>query len=120
MAWIIGHGLALGGVLACLGLCALLAPAAARADAVWTGVDMEFNQSVVESMMNYLSRLQTEVAAKKPLSLRDSPGVVTLITAEEIQNSGARDLVDVLRMVPGIEFASDALGVVGLTIRGNW
>ncbi len=36
------------------------------------------------------------VASKKALTLRESPGIVSAITKEEIRNSGARDLIDVL------------------------
>ncbi|MCS6807878.1 MAG: TonB-dependent receptor plug domain-containing protein [Bacteroidota bacterium] len=61
-----------------------------------------------------------QVASKKPLSKKDVPGVVTLIKREEIQNSGARDIIDVLRLVPGIEFGGDVQGVVGIGNRGNW
>lgn len=61
-----------------------------------------------------------QVASKKPLSKKDVPGVVTLIKRDEIQNSGARDLTDVLRMVPGFEFGGDIQGVIGIGVRGNW
>jgi outer membrane cobalamin receptor len=61
-----------------------------------------------------------QVASKKPLSKKDVPGVVTLIKREEIQNSGARDLTDVLRLVPGMEFGGDVQGVIGIGNRGNW
>jgi outer membrane cobalamin receptor len=61
-----------------------------------------------------------QVASKKPLSKKDVPGVVTLIKREEIQNSGARDLIDVLRLVPGMEFGGDVQGIIGLGTRGNW
>jgi outer membrane receptor for ferrienterochelin and colicin len=60
------------------------------------------------------------VASKKPLSTRESPSIVSLITAEEIANAGARDLIDVLRLVPGMDFGVDVEGVVGLGMRGNW
>ncbi len=60
------------------------------------------------------------VASKKPLSTRESPNIVSLITEEEIRNSGARDLIDVLRLVPGMDFGVDVEGVVGLGMRGNW
>src|SRR5437762_3210103 len=46
-------------------------------------------------------------ASKRPLTARESPGIVSLITQEEIRNSGARDLMDVLRLVPGIDFGMD-------------
>ncbi len=59
-------------------------------------------------------------ASKRPLTARESPGIVTLITEEEIRNSGARDLIDVLRLVPGIDFGVDVEGVVGLGTRGLW
>jgi len=60
------------------------------------------------------------VSAQKKLSTTNNPNIVTLITNEEIKNSGARDLLDVLRMVPGYHFALDRDGRVGLGVRGNW
>ncbi|MBI4930982.1 MAG: TonB-dependent receptor plug domain-containing protein [Bacteroidetes bacterium] len=59
-------------------------------------------------------------ASKRPLTARESPGIVTLITQEEIRNSGARDLIDILRLVPGIDFGVDVEGVVGIGTRGLW
>src|SRR5688572_19621264 len=72
--------------------------------------------SELEELINSL----ISAASKKPLSSRESPSIVSLITQEEIKNSGARDLIDVLRMVPGMDFGMDVEGVVGLGIRGNW
>lgn len=60
------------------------------------------------------------VASKKPINLRESPSVISLITKDEISKSGARDLIDVLRLVPGIDFGMDIEGVVGIGMRGNW
>ncbi|WP_448529526.1 TonB-dependent receptor plug domain-containing protein [Raineya sp.] len=57
------------------------------------------------------------IAGFKATTLRETPGIVTLITAEEIRNSGAKDLLDVMRMVPGFDFALDIQPV--LTVRGN-
>jgi outer membrane receptor for ferrienterochelin and colicin len=70
----------------------------------------------LESLVNSL----ISVASKKPLSTRESPSIVTLVTAEEIRNSGARDLIDVLNLVPGFDFGVDVEGVVGIGTRGNW
>lgn len=72
--------------------------------------------SELEEMINSL----ITAASKKPLTARESPGIVTLITDEEIKNSGARDLIDVLRLVPGIDFGVDVEGVVGIGTRGLW
>jgi len=60
------------------------------------------------------------VSTTQSLSTRNDPAIVTLITEEEIKNSGARDLIDILRLVPGFYFAQDDFGQVGIGIRGNW
>ena len=70
----------------------------------------------LEKLINSL----ISVASKKPLNVRESPSIVSLITSEEIKASGARDLIDVLRLVPGIDFGVDVLGVTGIGMRGNW
>lgn len=67
-----------------------------------------------------LMNMEITVASTKAMSQRESPGIVSVITAEEIQTSGARDLIDVLRLVPGIDFGLDVSGTVGMSIRGNW
>lgn len=72
--------------------------------------------SELEELINSL----ISVASKKPLSARESPSIVSLITREEIRQSGARDLIDVLRLVPGLDFGADVESVVGLGVRGNW
>jgi outer membrane cobalamin receptor len=72
--------------------------------------------SELEKLINSL----IGVASIKPLSGRESPSIVSLITEEEIKSAGARDLMDVLGMVPGFDFAMDVEGVVGLGMRGNW
>jgi outer membrane receptor for ferrienterochelin and colicin len=72
--------------------------------------------SELEKLINSL----ISVASKKPLNVRESPSIITLVTKEEIQKSGARDLIDVLRLVPGIDFGVDVEGVVGIGTRGNW
>lgn len=72
--------------------------------------------SELEAFINSL----ITVASKKPLSVRESPSIISLITEDEIKSSGARDLIDVLRLVPGIDFGADIEGVVGIGMRGNW
>ncbi|HXP51311.1 MAG TPA: TonB-dependent receptor plug domain-containing protein, partial [Bacteroidia bacterium] len=81
---------------------------------------LKIKESGVSSEMESMINAQLGVASKKPLSQRKSPSVVTLITQEEIERSGARDLIDVLRLVPGIDFAVDVQGNVSIGMRGNW
>jgi outer membrane cobalamin receptor len=67
-----------------------------------------------------LMNVKVQTPTKTPQPLRESPGVVTVITREEIRRSGARELMDVLHLVPGFAFGVDVQGVVGLGFRGNW
>jgi len=78
------------------------------------------SRPLAEMSLEELSQLPVTVASKSAQPLHKSSGIVTLITREEIQNSGARDLIDVLRMVPGFEFGLDVRGVTSIGIRGNW
>jgi outer membrane receptor protein involved in Fe transport len=66
------------------------------------------------------SRVTSQVASFTATRLKDSPAVVTVITGEDIRASGARDLTDILYMVPGYFFGADTEGVVGPGIRGLW
>ncbi len=79
------------------------------------GEDELYNMDLAELM-----EVKIDVASKKALTPRESPGIVSLITSEEITKSGARDLIDVLNLVPGLQFGTDVQGVVSLISRGNW
>jgi len=80
---------------------------------------LNLNAFTEESELQKILNKNVAVSAQK-LSTRETPGIISLITGEEIQNSGARDLVDVLRLVPGFEVLQDNQFVMGLGIRGNW
>ena len=70
--------------------------------------------------LDTLLSLEVSVASVKATSIRESPGIVTVVTREEMLDWGARDLIDVLRMVPGFFFGVDVQGAVGIGTRGNW
>jgi len=65
-------------------------------------------------------KLVSVSVGKKNVTIREAPGIISLITSEEIRNSGARDLIDVLRLVPGFDFNVDVEGAIGIGVRGNW
>jgi len=67
-----------------------------------------------------LLNMKITVSSKIALTSRESPGIVSIVTADEIKKSGARDLIDILNMVPGFNFGYDIDGVIGLACRGNW
>ena len=76
----------------------------------------EFDALSLEDLLD----VNLTVASRKALTSRESPGIVTLLTREEMLEAGARDLLDALRLVPGFSFGVDVEGVVGLGIRGLW
>jgi len=79
------------------------------------------NEDVMALSIEELMNVEVAIASKKPLTLRETPSIVTVIRREDILNSGARDLLDALTLlVPGITFASDVEGVVGISMRGMW
>lgn len=59
------------------------------------------------------------VASRKALTQRETPGVVTVIEGDYIRRSGARDLIDVLRQVPGYDFRLIVSNILGLGVRGH-
>ena len=63
---------------------------------------------------------ETDVATAVPLSPRELPGVVTIVKRDEILRSGARDLMEILERVPGLQSNVDVQSVVGLSVRGQW
>lgn len=66
-----------------------------------------------------LLNLTVEVASKSAIPLRETPGIVTVITEEEIRKSGAVDLMEVLNTVPGFGSVQDVSGATGISLRGN-
>lgn len=73
-------------------LCLLTAPAIASEGNGRSGLseDVFFSEMPIVLSVSRLAQ-----------PLRDAPGAVTVIDAETIRKSGARDLADLLRMVPG-------------------
>lgn len=57
-------------------------------------------------------------ATKRPTSLRKAPATATIITADEIRNMGARNLLDVLKMVPGVGISTNEFGANMVEVRG--
>lgn len=62
----------------------------------------------------------TTVSSSKALTLRETPGIISVMSSEEIQNTGARDLTDLLRLIPGFDIAQDLQFAQGISLRGNW
>ncbi|HEY6179989.1 MAG TPA: TonB-dependent receptor [Kofleriaceae bacterium] len=96
-------------------LVVLAAPrAAAHAEDVVDKIDIE------QYSLDDLLKTETSVASVHAVAVRETPGIVTIIKREEIMSSGARDLIDVLMLVPGFSFGVDIEGVTDVGFRGIW
>lgn len=62
----------------------------------------------------------TKVGSGFSLTTRETPGIVSVISREDLENSGARDITDVLRLIPGFDISHDLQFVQGVSLRGNW
>ena len=60
----------------------------------------------------------TTSATGKPQRVSEVPAAMRIVTAEEIRRSGARDIPDVLRLLPGVEVQQKSAFQFELSIRG--
>ena len=81
---------------------------------------LNLNAFTAESDLQKILNKNVAVSSKNGLTTRETPGIITVISAEEIQNSGARDMIDVLRLVPGSDVQQDLQFVMGIGLRGSW
>ena len=79
---------------------------------------MSLHQHPVKGVV-YLNQ-DIRVASKKATGLREAPGVMTVFTEADIALMGARDLIDILQMIPGFSMALDVQSVVDVGVRGIW
>jgi outer membrane cobalamin receptor len=73
-----------------------------------------------EMSLEDLLNVKIQGAAHEKRDINSTPAAVTVIDTEQIRRSGARDLRGILNLVPGIAFASDTQGIVGIVVRGIW
>ncbi|GER93940.1 hypothetical protein A45J_1698 [hot springs metagenome] len=71
-----------------------------------------------EELLLFYEEKDLVVATKRPISVRKAPAIASVITAEEIKNMGARNLMDVLKMVTGIGVSINEYGWYMVEVRG--
>ncbi|HEX3762850.1 MAG TPA: TonB-dependent receptor plug domain-containing protein [Kofleriaceae bacterium] len=99
-----------------IAMCLVLAAAQGAEAADQVAEVSDVNQLSLADLLD----TQVDVASKKAQTSRETPGIVTVITRDDIVTSGARDLLDVLVLAPGFAPGVDVEGVVDLGIRGQW
>ena len=58
--------------------------------------------SLLEKKLEELVEIEVTIATRHEMPVRKAPAIATVITAKEIRNMGARNLLDILKRVPGI------------------
>ncbi len=97
------------------------APETPASNAAPTPSDDDLNlEDIQQQTAKAALNTQTSVASSTTQRLRDSPGIVTVITRDEIVRLAPRDLIDLLHLVPGFSFGTDVQGGVGPIFRGIW
>lgn len=103
--------------IALAGLLASTDTFAAEASAPPPEASILLNSTRTELLM-FFDEKDLVTATKRSTSLRKAPAIATIVTAEEIRNMGARNLLDVLKMVPGFGVSINEFGTYMIEVRG--
>ena len=74
----------------------------------------DFAELDLEAMLN----IEVVSASRKVQKLYEAPNAIYVITEEDIRRSGAVDLPDLFRMVPGVDVVNVFGGAYGVSTRG--
>ena len=79
----------------------------------------ESNPNLDNLSLADLLDLNVSLASKTEEPVSEAPSIVAVITAQDIQNSGARNFEDILRMVPGFDLVlNPSASNLGISVRG--
>jgi iron complex outermembrane recepter protein len=76
------------------------------------------SDNLAERSLEDLMNIEVTSVSKKEQKVSRTSSAIFVITAEDIRNSGADQLADVLRMVPGVEVAQLNASAWGISVRG--
>jgi iron complex outermembrane receptor protein len=89
-----------------------------------TAVAEEKTKDLSDASLEELSNIQVYSASKHMQDASEAPASVTVVSSEEIQKFGYRNLADILRSVPGFYVTYDRdytfVGVRGFGRLGDW
>ncbi|HTH55269.1 MAG TPA: TonB-dependent receptor plug domain-containing protein [Cyclobacteriaceae bacterium] len=104
----------------CLSVCLLLSFFSIRS--VAQNLDSLLNLSAFTAESDLQKQLNqlAKVGVGKALTTRETPGILSVISSDEIRKMGARDITDILRTIPGFDIGQDVQFVAGVSFRGNW
>src|ERR1019366_6896426 len=92
-----------------------------RPGLVWAGASTNAPTAEIGALdLAQLARVKIDIASIHSRPIREQPGIVSVIQAQEIRETGARELADILQLVPGFSLGQDVNGVVRPGFRGLW
>ncbi|MFD0914268.1 TonB-dependent receptor plug domain-containing protein [Methylophilus luteus] len=75
--------------------------------------------SLRDTSLEDLMHVEVVTASKRPQSISKVPAAMSVITAEDIRQSGATEFPEVLMMVPGVDVVKVSANHWAVTIRGG-
>ncbi len=70
--------------------------------------------------VDYNASDKVSISGLSNQDLREAPGSILIITTEQIQASGARDITELLSLLPSFNIGRDVDDVLGIGSRGLW
>ena len=81
--------------------------------------DVDTSMAAIYAMsLEELLDTKVTIATKSDQKISETPAIVSVITAEDIQNIGLRELEEIINLVPGMEFFKVKEGSNTISIRG--
>lgn len=74
--------------------------------------------STEKELLLFYEEADLLTATKRTTPLRKAPAIATIISADDIRNMGARNLLEVLKMVPGFGISITEFGGYMIEVRG--
>jgi len=71
-----------------------------------------------ESVMMGVFYGESTLATRTPEPAGDAPGLLTVITREQMEKMGARQVTDVLRLIPSLQLSMSSVGFPRIFLRG--
>lgn len=81
-------------------------------------VNAEVTAATADDLLMFYEENELVTATKRSTSLRMAPAIASIISAAEIKNMGARNLMDILKTIPSIGISIDEFGRSLVEVRG--
>lgn len=83
-----------------------------------SGFELGAQEQLTEEELLFMEIPMVVTAAKREQPITEAPSTISVITAEDIKESGATNIPDILRMIPGVDVISITARDQQVSIRG--